>query len=103
MTAGGLKISYSNDGLMIEKEGKIQKFVKSVEQVSFSALSSLEVDQEVLYITEHAVFMLTKDSLELIEIAPGIDLGLQIIGVMGFKPITSDVKIMPKEIFSPGD
>ncbi len=103
MTAGGLDILYSNNNLIIKNEGKINKFVQEVEQVSFSAFRSIELGQEVLYITERAVFRLTKEGLELIEVAPGIDIKHQVIDVMGFKPLINNVKIMPKEIFSSGD
>jgi propionate CoA-transferase len=99
MTAGGLEIECCRNGLVIKNEGRILKFVEKVEQVSFSARHSLEVGQEVLYITERAVFRLTGKGLQLIEVAPGIDIGSQVFGVMGFKPAARDVKIMPEEIF----
>ena len=99
MTAGGLKISCTKNNLVIENEGSINKFVKDVEQVSFSAPHSLGIGQEVIYITERAVFRLNRNGLELIEAAPGIDIESQILGVMDFKPIVRDVKLMPKEIF----
>ncbi|MBN2073818.1 MAG: acyl CoA:acetate/3-ketoacid CoA transferase [Actinobacteria bacterium] len=102
MTAGGLEISCSNNNLIIKKEGKVRKFVERVEQVSFSSSLSQKVGQEVIYVTERAVFRLTKKGLELIEIAPGIDIKRQVLDVMGFKPIVGDVKLMPEEIFTKG-
>ena len=47
--------------------------------------------QEVLYITERGVFKLSDGELELIEIAPGINLKDDIMENMGFLP-----KISPR-------
>lgn len=102
MTAGGLEIECCRNDLVIKIEGRILKFVEKVEQVSFSARHSLEVGQEVLYITERAVFRLTGKGLELIEVAPGIDMESQVFGVMGFKPEIGDIKPMPEKIFKTG-
>jgi len=56
--------------------------------------------QSVLYITERCVFSLCEEGLELIEIAPGIDLETQILPLMGFKPIMrKPPKLMDARIF----
>jgi propionate CoA-transferase len=44
----------------------------------------------VLYITERCVFQLGPDGLELIEVAPGIDIEKDIIGRMSFRPHIPD-------------
>jgi propionate CoA-transferase len=49
----------------------------------------------VLYVTERAVFKLVKDGLQLIEIAPGIDLERQVLAMMAFRPIIRDLRPMP--------
>lgn len=69
--------------------------VESVEQLSFSAARSREVGQEVLYITERAVFRLSDEGLELIELAPGIDLEKQVLSQMAFRPIIRELRPMP--------
>ncbi len=56
------------------KEGTQKKFVRSLEQVSFNARRARENRQEVLVVTERAVFRLTEAGLELTEVAPGIDI-----------------------------
>ena len=76
-------------GLEIVHPGKFKKFVQQVQQVSFSGKYALERKQEVLYITERAVFKLTSQGLMLIEIAPGIDLQKDVIDLMDFCPIIS--------------
>ena len=55
--------------------------------ISFSGHRSRQVGQQVLYVTERAVFRLVDDGLELIEVAPGIDLQKQVLDLMDFRPI----------------
>ncbi len=99
-TAGGLKVSVTDDNLLIEQEGRTIKFIDEVEQITFSGEYAKEIEQQVLYITERAVFELSKKGLTLIEIAPGIDLNKDILNEMQFKPIISEnLKIMDKRIF----
>lgn len=49
----------------------------------------------LLYITERAVFRLTEQGLELIEIAPGIDPEKHVLGEMDFEPVVRNLKTMP--------
>lgn len=100
-TAGGLKISIDNGQLSIEQEGKARKFVEGeVEHITFSGAYAAKRGQKVLYITERCVFSLTLDGLELIEIAPGIDIQKDILDLMDFKPIIrSTPRLMDGRIF----
>lgn len=98
-TAGGLKIATGDGKLTILQEGKINKLIKEVEQVTFSGKYAREINQPVLYVTERAVFQLTKEGVELIEIAPGIDLEKDILAHMEFKPIIKNIKFMDECIF----
>ncbi|MGL5778394.1 acyl CoA:acetate/3-ketoacid CoA transferase [Cetobacterium sp.] len=99
-TAGGLKVQVTENGINILNEGKSKKFIEAVEQITFSSKTANLNNQPVFYVTERAVFKLSKDGLELIEIAPGIDLEKDIINNMEFRPIISEnLKIMDKKIF----
>ena len=101
--ASGLDVAIDRGQLTITREGQTRKFLQEVEQVSFSAARSRQIGQDVLYVTERAVFRLTDDGLELIEIAPGIDIDRDVLKQMGFKPIIHSVKPMPAHVFeTPG-
>ena len=56
--------------------------------------------QEILYIIERAVFRFTVRGLELMEIAPGIEMERDVIDRMDFKPmIPEKLVIMSSHIF----
>lgn len=100
LTAGSLKVSLTDGKLNIDSEGRIKKFLNSVEQITFSSEYSIESHQQVMYITERAVFKLTMEGLELIEIAPGIDLKKDVLDCMEFEPVISkNLKLMDSRIF----
>jgi propionate CoA-transferase len=98
-TASGLEVAIDGGKLRIVREGKVRKFPREVEQISFSAARSRQLGQQVLYVTERAVFRLIDEGLELIETAPGIDLQAQVLDLMDFQPIVRDVRSMPRKIF----
>ncbi|WP_223479657.1 acyl CoA:acetate/3-ketoacid CoA transferase [Oricola indica] len=85
-TAGGLEVSCANGELRIIREGANRKFVETVKQVSFSGRYSTERKQDVLFITERAVFRLNDGVVELVEIAKGISLEDDVLALMDFKP-----------------
>lgn len=95
-TAGGLEIGVSDGAMSIAREGQHTKFVKHIDHVCFHGPTAIERGQQVLYVTERAVFELTRDGLQLIEIAPGIDLQTQVLDLMAFTPrIASELKTPP--------
>lgn len=101
-TAAGLKETFEDGKLQIVQEGKIKKFKKEVEQITFSAAYANETGQKVLYVTERAVFKLIDGKLTLIEIAPGIDLQKDVLDQMEFTPaIAPDLKLMDERLFRP--
>ena len=101
-TSDGLEVEVSSGRLTIRREGRIQKFVNQVEQVSFSGEVARQKGQDVLYVTERAVFRLTADGLELIEVAPGIDVQRDVLDRMAFAPIVRDVRPMSSHVLLPG-
>ncbi|MFN1549418.1 acyl CoA:acetate/3-ketoacid CoA transferase [Vibrio natriegens] len=101
-TAQGLAVEVSKQAVNIVQEGKQKKFIKQVEQITFSAAQALSNNKPVMYITERAVFQLSPSGLELIEIAPGVDLEKDILQQMEFTPVISpSLKVMPNAIFQP--
>lgn len=101
-TAVGLKEDITNGKLVITEEGKNKKFVDQVEQITFSGKNAIANELEVLYVTERAVFKLIKEGLELIEVAPGVDLKKDVLNQMDFLPIISkNIRIMDTRIFKP--
>ncbi len=96
----GSKIAIEDGRLHILEEGKGKKFVRKVQQITFSALKALQRKQTIYYITERCVFRLTAGGLELVEIAPGVDLEWDILAHMEFVPlVASTVREMDPAIF----
>jgi propionate CoA-transferase len=98
-TAGGLKIKIEGGQLHILQEGRARKFVNKIEQVTFSGPYAASSGQNVLYVTERCVFKLTPQGLELIEVAPGVDIERDILAQMDFKPIINNPQPMDPRIF----
>ncbi len=102
-TAGGLDIAWPDGRTQIRKEGAEKKFVDAVEQITYSGALAAKNGQRALYVTERAVF--TRNAagrLELIEIAPGVDVARDIVAQMKFKPdVSTSLKEMDARIFRP--
>lgn len=101
-TAGGLEIAVADGRLEIRREGKARKFVATVEQITFSGAYAAERAQPVLYVTERCVFRRSHEGLELIEVAPGVDIDRDILAHMAFKPIVRQPDLMDSRIFREG-
>jgi propionate CoA-transferase len=98
-TSGGLEVESTGDGIAIRREGECRKFVNDVEQLCFNSRDAQRRGQHVLYVTERAVFAATPDGLELLEVAPGIDLERDVLGQMEFRPVVRHAKPMPAHVF----
>jgi len=99
-TVGGLNVEWENDTLHILQEGKYKKFTQAVEHITFSGALAWQKGQKILYVTERAVFRLSADGPELIELAPGIDIEKNIIPYMDFKlRVSPDLKPMHTQHF----
>jgi propionate CoA-transferase len=99
-TAGDLDVSVVQGKLLIERDGRAKKFVHAVEERTFSGKHAAELDKDVLYITERCVFRLTREGLELTEVAPGIDVARDILPHMDFEPIIGEYGVMDARIFN---
>jgi propionate CoA-transferase len=89
------------DGRIVVTDGvAAPKFLDSVEQRTFSGRYAAASRKPVLYVTERCVFRLTPEGLELIEVAPGIDLERDVLVHVGFTPIIGgEPKLMDNRIF----
>lgn len=94
-----MKCEIADGKLNIIEDAPGIKFKKAVEQITYSGEYGVESGQTVYYITERALFKLVPGGLELLEIAPGVDLQKDILDKMEFTPIMNDVKVMDEKIF----
>ncbi|MDX1594689.1 MAG: CoA-transferase [Gammaproteobacteria bacterium] len=99
-TSGGLKLGLGEGRLDILAEGRGRKFIEAVEHLTFSGAYARERGQSVWFVTERAVFRLADAGLELVEIAPGVDLERDVLGQMDFRPaIADDLVTMDSALF----
>jgi propionate CoA-transferase len=78
-----------------------EKFVNRVDQLTFSAEQARRNQQEVLYVSERAVFRLELDGLALIEIAPGVEVK-DVLGQVPFPlKVHEPIAQMPEDVFRP--
>ena len=86
--------------LKIIQEGRSSKFKARVAGKTFAGSSAN--GREILYVTERAVFRLREgEGLELIEMAPGIDLERDVLAHMPCRPLMRNVRSMPNQCFQP--
>ena len=91
-------MSIEDGKLKIIKEGKVQKFKRHVREKTFGAATAGK--RSIMYVTERAVFRLLPGSgVELLEVAPGIDLDTDVLAHMEFKPVMKNVQLMDGSIF----
>lgn len=98
-TAKRLDVAIGDGALHIRQEGTSRKFLRNVEQVTFSGQRAARLGQPVLFVTERCVFRLRPDGLQLVETAPGVDVERDILSQMAFQPIIDEVGVMDPRIF----
>jgi acyl CoA:acetate/3-ketoacid CoA transferase len=100
LTAGGLRIDLTEGHPKVTSEGKHRKFIDKVRQITFNAHLARERGQEVIYVTERAVFALGDDGPVLTEVAPGWT-AEQVVALMDFRPKLADnVLTMSASLFT---
>ena len=85
--AKGTDLRIGGGRLEILRHGEVTKLVAKVEQITYSGPVALKSHQDVLYVTERAVFRLTAQGLALTEVAPGIDVRRDVLARMKFAPL----------------
>lgn len=102
--AKGLQCHAREGGLVIDQPGAVRKLVERVAEISFSGAVARAAGQEVLYVTERAVFRLTEAGVALVEVAGGVDIERDIVSRMGFAPIIeNEPKLMdPRHFIAQG-
>src|SRR5436190_4218904 len=103
-TAGDLQVRIAEGKVQILSEGTSRKFVKAVGHRTFSGERARANGQRVLYVTERCVFRLAPaGGLELIEIAPGVDLDRRVLALVDFTPaISPALRLMERGLFEDG-
>ncbi|MCW8884377.1 MAG: acyl CoA:acetate/3-ketoacid CoA transferase [Motiliproteus sp.] len=86
-TSGKQSFSIESEQLQIHSSGATHKFVDSIDHLTFNGAYAIEKGQRVYYITERCVFRLTDRGIELIEIAPGVDIERDVLSHMQFRPL----------------
>lgn len=72
-----------------------------VDHVTFSGRMAQQRAQQVLYVTERCVLQLTPEGLEVIEIAPGVDLHRDVLEQAEFPlTVSADLKTMDAALFT---
>jgi propionate CoA-transferase len=101
-TTGGLEVGFADGKLKIVKEGKVRKFAKQVEHITYAVIDGVKRGQTAHVITERAVFEVAPEGLILTEIAPGIDVRRDVLDQMEYAPwqVASDLKLMDAGFFS---
>ena len=102
LLSAGAEVTVGDGQLSIVTEGPHRKFHPAVGQVTFSGAEARRRGQTVYYITERCVLRLTNDGIEVIEIAPGLELERDVLAQMGFRPaVHPNLTTMDPKIFRP--
>ena len=98
----GAKMEIRDGKLHIEKEGRVKKLVREVEQISFSGRRAVMQQQDITYVTERCVMNLTNEGVIVTEIAPGVELQSNILDQSEFPLIISPkLRPMSSALFQP--
>ncbi|SDX05436.1 malonate decarboxylase subunit alpha [Roseicitreum antarcticum] len=102
LTTGSLNETLTPDGLVIAQEGRIRRFVKDVEQITFNAQMGLSSGKRVTIVTDRGIFAVTPQGLVLREIVPGVDVQRDIIDQIPFDiTVASDVSTVSAALLMP--
>ncbi len=92
------------DGKLDVKKRGIPKFVRELEEITFNARAALSRGQKVFYCTTAGTFRLTERGLELIQVAPGLDIQKDIIDVAPWAnivlPENGQVEVLDRSVMT---
>ncbi|MBZ0149217.1 MAG: acyl CoA:acetate/3-ketoacid CoA transferase, partial [Pseudorhodoplanes sp.] len=72
------------------------------EQICYNAPFAEREGRTALFVTERAVLRAVDGLLEVVEIAPGVDLEKDVLAQMGFRPrVSPQLKRMDRRLFCP--
>jgi propionate CoA-transferase len=98
----GAKMEVVGGRLRIEKEGKVKKLVRKLDQVSFSGRRGKMQNQDITYVTERCVMKNTADGIVVTEVADGVDVQANILDQSEFSlRLAPDLKRMDARLFNP--
>ena len=96
----GTEYGFADGRITLRRGGDLAKLVPRVREITFSADVARAGAHDVVYVTERAVFRLAPDGVELLEVAPGLDLERDVLAHMGFRPVLRGTpKLMPEQHF----
>lgn len=102
LTAGKPQLSIGDGRLEIVTDDGARKFLAEVEQRTFSGPLAAASGRPIFYVTERCVFQLRPEGLELVEIAPGLDLERDVLAWLAFTPLMPHPPtLMDNRIFRP--
>lgn len=103
LTAGGLEVEEQGGEVRIVTEGRSRKFVSDVEQITLNGPRAFAQGQQVTYVTERAVFRLTAEGPELVEVAPGLDLDHDVRAQIDFPlKVSPDLRTIDPSLYGQG-
>jgi propionate CoA-transferase len=91
----GAKVAIGDGRLHVVADSATRRFVRRLQQRTFSGAYARRRGQQVHYVTERAVFRLTDAGLLLTEIAPGAELDRDVLAHMEFAPAIAPVPGFP--------
>ncbi|MFG1230332.1 acyl CoA:acetate/3-ketoacid CoA transferase [Xanthobacter wiegelii] len=101
LTTGGLDVRPDGKGgLILDRDGAVAKWMPKVQQLTFSGDYALERGQEVVFVTERAVFQLTAEGIVLTEVANGISVDSDVLARIEFPVrVAPDLRPMEPRLF----
>jgi propionate CoA-transferase len=96
------QVAVRDGALVVDDTGAVAKFRDRVGQVTFNGRLAVERGQPVVYVTERCVLRLTERGLELVEVAPGVDVERDVLAHMDVDPVIGELRVMDPAIFRDG-